>query len=152
MKSVEAMKSEIEESGFNLLRFLEKQETSHRIAVEELRNERKVEHWMWYEFPQMKGLGVSKESWDYGIDSVEEAKAYLAHPVLASRLYELCAILMNHSQVSAMDIFGHPDVLKLRSSMTLFDYVEPNGIFADVLNAFYHGQRDELTLKLINRR
>ncbi len=90
-------------------------------------------HWIWYIFPQIKGLGHSHNSEFYGLSSKEEAKAYLEHPVLGKRLREISQALFNCDNKTAEDIFGFPDVLKVRSCMTLFDLVSPNDIFNDVL-------------------
>lgn len=136
-------------SRHDLERFVRAQRSIHLSAADELRNERKCRHWMWFEFPQMRGLGRSDMSWNFGISGLAEAREYLQHPLLASRLYELCAILLNRRGEPVRSVFGSPDDMKLCSSMTLFDQVEPNGIFADVLDVFYSGERCAATLKLL---
>ena len=107
-------------------------------------------HWIWYVFPQLKGLGMSWTSEFYGIADLDEAKEYLAHPVLGARLWEISSALLKHRQKSPRAILGYPDDLKVCSSMTLFDLIEPNGVFAEVLDVFYGGRRDDGTLAVLN--
>src|SRR6187401_935311 len=109
-----------ETETFDLDRFVEAQSSSYPQALVELRAGRKRTHWMWYVFPQMRGLGRSAMSDRYGISSLAEARAYLAHPVLGERLLECAGAVLQHRDQSAMAIFGSPDDLKLRSSATLF--------------------------------
>ena len=135
---------------FLLQRFVDTQLHSYNYALEEIRNGRKVGHWIWYIFPQMKGLGQSYMSENYGITSLDEARAYLAHPVLRSRLFEITEALLCHKDKTAYEILGTIDAIKVRSCMTLFDLVEPNSIFAETLATFYNNERDELTLNLVN--
>lgn len=125
--------------NFNLDRFLQAQERSYPIALNEIKNGRKSSHWIWYIFPQKKGLGRSQNSKYYGLDGIEEAQAYLAHPTLGERLRTICAALLEHSGKKDIDaIMGsHIDVIKLQSSMNLFNRVAPNDIFKQVLDAFY---------------
>jgi len=134
-----------------LERFVEAQEGDYEDALAEIYAGEKQSHWIWYVFPQMKGLGMSWTSEFYGITDLDEAKAYLAHPVLGARLREITAALLQHRQDSARKILGYPDDLKVCSCMTLFDAIEPNGIFAEVLDVFYGGQRDELTIGLLRK-
>lgn len=131
---------------FHLQRFIDAQRHTYHYALNEIRNGRKEGHWIWYTFPQMKGLGQSYMSENYGIVSLNEARVYLAHPILRSRLIEITQTLLQHKDKSAFEIFGTIDAVKVRSCMTLFDVVEPNSIFADTLSAFYDNERDELTL------
>ena len=135
---------------FHLQRFIDAQRHTYHCALDEIRNGRKEGHWIWYIFPQMKGLGQSYMSENYGIVSLDEARAYLAHPILRSRLIEITKTLLLHKDKTAYEIFGTIDAIKVRSCMTLFDIVEPNSIFADILAAFYDGERDELTLIMLN--
>lgn len=137
---------------FLLQRFLDAQQHTYNYALEEIRNGKKEGHWIWFIFPQMKGLGQSYMSENYGITSLEEARAYLAHSVLRSRLIEITEALLQHKDKTAYEIFGTIDAIKVRSCMTLFDIIEPNSIFADTLAAFYNNERDELTLNIINSR
>ena len=106
---------------------------------------------MWYMFPQLRGLGTSFMANMYGISGLAEAKAYLAHPVLSGRLYELCGELLKHKDKTALEIFGDIDEMKLKSSMTLFALTsEDYTIFDEVLESFFGGEMDEVTVKLIN--
>ena len=133
------------EANYDLERFIEAQKYDYDGALREIKNGLKQGHWIWYVFPQIKGLGHSYNSEFYGISSKEEAKAYLEHPVLGVRLREITQALLDCSR-TADDIFGYPDVLKVRSCMTLFDLVSPNDIFNDVLYKFYEGQRCDKTI------
>ena len=132
--------------NYNLERFLEAQEMDYGRALSEIHDGQKRGHWIWYIFPQIKGLGHSYNSEFYGISGTEEAKAYLNHPVLGQRLREIASALLNCGNPSASDILGFPDDLKVRSCMTLFDLVSPNGIFNDVLEKYYEGKRCEKTI------
>ena len=134
---------------FLLRRFVDAQQHTYSYALEEIQNGRKEGHWIWFIFPQMKGLGYSPMSQNYGITSLDEAHAYLAHPVLRSRLIEITEALLRHKDKTAFEIFGTIDAIKVRSCMTLFDLVEPDAIFAQVLDAFYNGERDDLTLQIL---
>ena len=134
-----------------LERFVEAQEGDYEDALAEIRAGEKQSHWIWYVFPQMKGLGMSWTSEFYGIADLDEAKAYLAHPVLGARLREITAALLQHRRESARKILSCPDDLKVCSCMTLFDAIEPNGIFAEVLDVFYGGKRDDLTIGLLRK-
>ena len=134
------------EVNYNLERFLEAQETDYSMALREMKEGQKRGHWIWYIFPQIKGLGHSYNSEFYGISGTEEAKAYLNHSVLGPRLREITTALLNCGKTSADDILGFPDVLKVKSCMTLFDLVSPNDIFNDVLFKFYESQRCDKTI------
>ena len=111
---------------------------------------RKQSHWIWFVFPQIAGLGLSFRSAHIGIRSREEAGAYLAHPILGARLREITELVLKVEGRSAHDIFGSPDDLKFQSSMTLFNAVEPNDIFAAALDKYYAGQRDNRTLEILH--
>ncbi|OBK50134.1 DUF1810 domain-containing protein [Mycobacterium sp. 1081908.1] len=132
---------------FDLRRFVSAQSGIYRTAVEELRDGRKRGHWMWFVFPQLRGLGSSPMAARYGITSLEEARAYLQHELLGPRLHE-CTQLVNEVQDrSIIDIFGSPDDLKLRSSMTLFAHAtDDNHDFVTLLDNYFYGQEDPLTL------
>ena len=135
----------------SLDRFLEAQDRMYLVALRELKNGKKRSHWMWYMFPQLRGLGTSFMANMYGISGLAEAKAYLAHPVLSGRLYELCGELLKHKDKTALEIFGDIDEMKLKSSMTLFALTsEDYTIFDEVLENFFGGEMDEVTVKLIN--
>jgi uncharacterized protein (DUF1810 family) len=135
---------------FNLRRFEDAQKGIYNDALAELRNGRKRTHWMWFVFPQIDGLGHSSTAKYYAIKSAEEARQYLNHPILGRRLLECAEAVLAIEERSASDIFGYPDELKLKSSMTLFASVaDPHSVFARVLDKYFHGERDERTLKLL---
>ena len=136
----------------SLEQFVKAQELAYPIALQDIKKGKKRSHWMWYIFPQLRGLGTSTMAHKYGIIDLGEAKAYLEHPVLSARLYELCGELLKHKDKSAYDIFGDIDAMKLKSSMTLFALTsKEHTIFDEVLECFFDGERDAITLKLINR-
>ena len=135
----------------NLHRFLSAQEYDNPIALREIQNGCKQSHWIWYIFPQIKGLGRSYQSEYYGIASRQEAEAYLAEPTLNARLREITLALLEHRDKTAIQILGHTDALKVKSSLTLFDAIAPNDIYAEVLNTFFAGERCKRTLEFINR-
>lgn len=118
-------------------------------ALQEIKEGRKRTHWIWFIFPQMRGFGHSQKTHFYGITCADEARAYLADPVLGPRLREICQALMELKETNPGRIVGSPDYLKLGSCMTLFDYVSPDDIFAEVLRKFYSGSRDLNTLHFI---
>ena len=137
---------------FNLNRFLGAQESFYADALKEIKRGYKESHWIWFIFPQMRGLGRSPMAENYGIKSIEEARAYLENPILKKRLIEISSALLKHKGKStAYEILGTLDAMKVRSSMTLFDLVMPNAIFAEVLDAFYNGERDVMTLELLKQ-
>ena len=154
LKNVSLPKSFVDALGgeaadYNLERFVEAQDSrwgSYEVALNEIKNGEKQGHWIWYVFPQIKGLGHSYNSEFYGISSKEEAKAYLEHPVLGLRLREITQAFLNCDNKTADEILGFPDVLKVKSCMTLFDLVSPNDIFNDVLYKYYEGQRCDKTI------
>ena len=133
----------------DLERFVEAQKWNYETALSELKTGRKRSHWMWYIFPQMRGLGRSPMAEIYGIADLAEAREYLAHDILGSRLREVCGVILNLSTSDAVEVFGDSDSLKLKSSMTLFDLVAPNDVFTQVLEKYYHGKRDINMLKLL---
>lgn len=135
----------------SLERFVAVQEKMYPIVMKEIQNGQKETHWMWYIFPQLRGLGMSSMAHIYGLSGLEEAKAYLEHPWLSGRLQELCVALLHHKDKSAYEIFGDLDEMKLKSSMTLFALTsEDYTIFDQVLEQFFSGEMDELTVRLIN--
>ncbi len=132
---------------FELDRFVKAQEGSVETALAEIRSGRKRSHWMWYVFPQFVGLGRSTMSQRYAIRSAAEAQAYLAHPVLGPRLIECFEATLGVEGLSAHDIFGSPDDLKLRSCATLFAHVTaPGSVFAQVLEKYFEGERDSRSM------
>ena len=124
---------------YDLNRFLETQERDYAIALQEMQNGRKVSHWIWYLFPQRKGLGHSHNSKFYALDGVEEARAFLEHPILGERLRTICRALLTHAGKRDIEqIMGsHIDVIKLQSSMNLFNKVAPGDVFQQVLDTFF---------------
>jgi uncharacterized protein (DUF1810 family) len=137
---------------YDLNRFIISQEGIYDRALAELRDGLKRSHWMWYIFPQIEGLGHSPATRHYSLKSLEEARQYLAHPVLGKRLLECAAAVLAVQGRSASDIFGHPDDWKLQSSMTLFELVSgPESVFGRVLDQYYQGKRDARTLQIIGK-
>lgn len=135
---------------FDLNRFVEEQQHDYAGALEEIRAGRKRGHWMWYIFPQYKGLGFSSTSQHYAIKSLDEATAYLAHPILGPHLVEISEALLKIENRTAHEIFGSPDDLKLRSCATLFASVSPaDSVFHRVLTKYFAGEADAQTLQLI---
>ena len=135
---------------YNLQRFVEAQGGVYDQALAEIRSGRKRSHWMWYVFPQFAGLGMSATSQLYAIQSLGEADAYLAHSVLGPRLVECAEALLAIGGRSALEIFGSPDDMKLRSCATLFASVSPEAsVFHRVIDKYFDGQPDERTLALM---
>ena len=133
-------------------RFLDAQNSAYAgygQALEEVRNGRKVWHWIWYVFPQMRGLGHSERANYYGIVDREEAEDYLLNFTLNDRIHEISEALLQHKGKSVYRIFGEIDAMKVQSSMTLFDAVSPDDVFGKVLDQFYGGVRDKRTLELL---
>ena len=133
-----------------LERFVEAQKRDYKIALEEVRSGQKRTHWIWYIFPQMYGLGHSCYANLYGIRDRKEAEEYLKDKTLGKRLREVTSTLLQHEGKSAEEIFGELDAMKVRSSMTLFDAVCPNDMFAEVLEKFYNGERCGITIAKLN--
>ena len=133
----------------SLDRFLEAQDRMYQTALSEIKKGSKRSHWMWFIFPQLRGLGSSKMSYIFGVNGIEEAKEYLNHPVLSERLIEITETLLTHKGKDIYDIMGDIDDMKLKSSMTLFALISEEGsVFHQVLECFYDGEMDENTLKL----
>lgn len=132
-------------------RFLEPQKTAYPIALEEVRNGRKESHWMWYIFPQLRGLGQSTAAWYYGIEDLQEASAYLAHPVLGGHLREITQASLEFPESDPTQLFGWPDNMKFHSCMTLFAMVSGDDLFIRALNKFFGGQKDSLTMGMLKR-
>ena len=133
---------------FNLTRFVEAQQRDYARALDELCAGAKRSHWIWYVFPQLRGLGRSEMAERYGISGIDEARAYLAHPLLGARLEDCVRALLSHRGRPVRHIMGSPDDLKLRSSMTLFQAAAPaQPLFAEVLQGFYDGEADPATLQ-----
>jgi uncharacterized protein (DUF1810 family) len=136
---------------FDLERFVKAQETVIDVALEELRAGRKATHWMWFVFPQLRELGRSATARFYGISSLEEARAYAAHPLLGPRLMLCTRTVLEATARSLHDVFGSPDDMKFRSCMTLFEAAAPqtNPLFGQALERWCAGERDHRTLQLI---
>ena len=137
-------------ASYDLDRFLKGQARNYDDALREIREGCKRSHWMWYVFPQIQGLGYSSTARYYAIRDLDEAKAYLQHPVLRRRLLEISGALLELNTNNASRVFGWPDDMKLRSSMTLFAEAEPEcDVFRKVLDQYFHGQKDENTLSIL---
>lgn len=131
-------------------RFLNPNKRDYPAALAEIRAGRKRSHWIWYIFPQIKGLGSSSTAQYYSIKDIEEAREFLAHPVLGAHLIEISQALLELQTSDADLVMGWPDNLKLCSSMTLFEAADPTQeVFGKVLDKFYAGQRDKLTLQIL---
>jgi uncharacterized protein (DUF1810 family) len=143
--------SDGEDDPFELSRFVKAQDFGFDTVLAELRAGRKETHWMWFVFPQLRALGRSPTAHFYGISSIEEARAYLLHPVLAERLARAVDAVLGISARSAHEMFGSPDDLKFRSSMTLFNEAadEEDERFELALQRFFAGERDQRTLELL---
>ena len=133
---------------YRLHRFVEAQNDVYSRVCTELRQGRKTSHWMWFVFPQIEGLGYSSMAQRYAITSIEEARAYLQHPVLGSRLRECTQLVCDVIGKTINDIFGSPDDMKFRSSMTLFARAAEEGnVFDEALRKYFAGEPDEMTLQ-----
>ena len=134
----------------NLERFINAQEKNYDTAFAEIVQGRKRSHWMWYIFPQLQGLGFSTTSIYYAIKDIREAEAFLKHPVLGERLIQICNALIELPANDANKIFGNPDDMKLKSSMTLFAAVPgTDPVFNSVLNKFFNGSKDNKTIEIL---
>jgi uncharacterized protein (DUF1810 family) len=134
----------------SLQRFIDAQQSDYEIALSEIKRGRKQSHWMWYIFPQIHGLGFSATSKLYAIKSLQEALAYLNHPLLGKRLKEITHALIDLPSNNAHEIFGSPDDLKLKSSMTLFSSLpDADPVFESALQKFFEGEKDAKTLSII---
>ena len=141
-------------ANYDLQRFITAQEQSYdgyQQALSEIQQGRKTSHWIWYIFPQIKGLGHSYMSNYYGISCLEEAQEYLSNEVLSARLREISNALLSHKDKTSKEILGDVDSWKVRSCMTLFDAVCPDDIFREVLNQFYGGKGCQRTLGKLNK-
>lgn len=135
---------------FDLERFVSAQENSFEVALSEVTRGSKRSHWMWYIFPQLRGLGRSSTAQYYGISGAEEARAYLAHKLLGPRLIAVCEAALAVEDRSATEIFGTPDDMKLRSCATLFAHVsDGDSVFHKILDKYYGGSPDPRTIELL---
>jgi len=138
--------------GKTLERFVKEQDKSYQDALSELKSGRKRSHWMWYIFPQIKGLGFSEMAKYYAIENIKEAEDYLAHPILGKRLIKIALVLLELDENNADKVFGYPDDMKLKSSITLFANVNrTNPVFIKILDKYFDGEQDAATLRLINK-
>lgn len=137
---------------YDLSRFLEAHQTHYQCALSEIKNGKKTSHWVWYIFPQIKGLGNSSQSKYYAINDLDEAKAYLAEPILCKHLIEICEALLSLDTNNATEVMGKLDDIKLKSSMTLFDAAtESLDVFQKVLDKYYDGKKDYRTLGILKK-
>ncbi len=135
---------------YDLNRFINAQKSDYNTALKEIKNGKKRSHWMWYIFPQLKSLGHSQKSEYYGLSGIEEVKEYMNNEYLKNNTFEICNELLKLND-DIDNIFGYPDNLKLKSSMTLFEYAFPNEkIFKNIIDKFYNGERDITTLNILN--
>lgn len=132
----------------NLDRFIEAHEEDYERALKEIKNGRKLTHWMWYIFPQIKGLGMSETAQYYEIKNLEEAHAYLDNELLKSHLIEISNELLKLNTNDPEEVFGDIDSLKLKSSMTLFSYISDNEIFNKVIDKYFNGSKDLTTIRI----
>lgn len=133
-------------------RFLEAQNSpfsGYEQALKEIRKGKKTSHWIWYIFPQLRCLGRSNRANYYGIADKLEAQRYLEHPILGERIREISNALLEYKDKTALSILGQIDAIKVRSSMTMFDFLSPNDIFGQLLDTFYKGERCKITLELM---
>ena len=137
----------------DLNRFIEAQENDYKIALSEIKSGRKRSHWMWYIFPQFKGLGYSDTSKFYAITNSNEARDFLNHPILGARLREITTELLQLEENNALKVMGSPDDLKLKSSMTLFNAIDETkeNVFEKVLEKFFKGTVDTKTINLLKK-
>ena len=144
------MSESAHDDPFDLARFISAQQDSYDLALSEVRKGHKASHWMWYIFPQLRGLGFSSTSQLYGITGEPEARAYLAHDVLGPRLIAICEAALAVDGRSATEIFGKPDDMKLRSCATLFAQVSnANSVFHKLIAKYFDGQTDRKTIQLL---
>lgn len=143
----------VQETDIN--RFIEAQGIpyfcGYKQALEEVKSGKKINHWIWYIFPQLRCLGRSSRAHYYGIADKAEAERYLNNQILGSRIREITEALLAHKGKTALEIFGETDTVKVRSCMTMFDYLSPNDIFSEVLDTFYESKRCERTLKVLQQ-
>jgi len=140
-------------ADFDLSHFLEAQENSYPVALKEIRLGRKVSHWIWYIFPQLRSLGLSSTSEKYGLSGLAEARTFLAHPILGARLRESTEAMLAHPKLSAHSVLGELDAAKFRSCLTLFVLAEPSEqVFRVALQRFFAAAPDPKTIELLGAR
>ena len=155
IEDINPIKKKLMFENTDINRFIEAQEVpyfcGYKQALQEVKNGRKTNHWIWYIFPQLRCLGRSSRAYYYGIADKDEAQRYLEHNILGSRIREITEALLEHKDKTALSIFGDIDAVKVRSSMTMFDFLSPNDIFSEVLRSFYNEERCETTLKVMQQ-
>ncbi len=141
-----------EHPQFDIQRFVDAQALVYPDVLDELRAGNKTTHWMWFIFPQLRALGRSQMARFYGLTDLQEARQYLQHPLLGSRLKECTRLMLTHGDRTALEILHKPDDIKFCSCMTLFKIADPNEpLFQEAIATFYVGYHDEMTVQLINR-
>ena len=155
IEDINPIKKKLMLENTDINRFIEAQEVpyfcGYKQALEEVKNGKKTNHWIWYIFPQLRCLGRSSLAHYYGIANRDEAQRYLVHPILGARIREITKALLEHKDKTALPIFGDIDAVKVRSCMTMFDFLSPNDIFGEVLRSFYNEERCEITLRVIQQ-
>ena len=155
IEDINPIKKKLMFDNTDIHRFIGAQEApyfcGYRQALDEVKNGRKTNHWIWYIFPQLRCLGRSSRAHYYGIADREEAERYLNHILLGRRIREITNALLEHKDKTAESIFGDIDAVKVRSCMTMFDFLSPNDIFGEVLRSFYNEERCEITLKVMQQ-
>lgn len=138
---------------YNVNRFLEAQNSKYLDALKEIKQGKKLTHWMWFVFPQIKGLGFTDYNIFYGIENLEEAQAYYDHPILGKHLIEITQALLQIDNKTALEIMGKPDERKLQSCMTLFSLLpNANKVFEQIIDKYYQGKKDDRTLELLQNQ
>lgn len=155
IEDINPIKKKLMFENTDINRFVEAQEVpyfcGYKQALEEIKNGRKTNHWIWYIFPQLRCLERSSRAHYYGISDRYEAQRYLNHIILGRRIREITEALLEHKDKTALSIFGDIDAVKVRSCMTMFDFLSPNDIFGEVLRSFYNEERCEITLQVMQR-
>ena len=155
IEDINPIKKKLMFENTDINRFIEAQEVpyfcGYKQALEEVKNGRKTNHWIWYIFPQLRCLGRSSRAHYYGIADRDEAQRYLEHPILGARIREITEVLLEHKDKTALSIFGDIDAVKVRSCMTMFDFLSPNDIFGEVLRSFYNEERCKITLRVMQQ-
>lgn len=155
IEDINPIKKKLMFENTDINRFIEAQEVpylcGYKQALEEMKNGKKTNHWIWYIFPQLRCLGRSSRAHYYGIADRKEAKLYLEHPILGARIREITEALLEHKDKTALFIFGDIDAIKVRSCMTMFDFLSPNDIFDEVLCSFYNEERCDITLMVMKQ-
>ena len=155
IEDINPIKNKLMFENTDINRFIEAQEVpyfcGYKQALEEVKNGRKINHWIWYIFPQLRCLGRSSRAHYYGIADRDEAQRYLEHPILGARIREITEVLLEHKDKTALSIFGDIDAIKVRSCMTMFDFLSPNDICGEVSRSFYNEERCETTLKAMQQ-